>query len=102
MWDLAPISIFINHLLYVSYLFLPNMGSGCYKLPPLNPGILVKATLCGAPVPHDRALVGGSDTICNDSEKSVSYICAITPKNISQFETFPKIHYKVQFHLVTK
>jgi hypothetical protein len=31
MWDLAPMSIFINHPLYVSYSSLPNMGSGCYN-----------------------------------------------------------------------
>jgi len=31
MYDLAPMSIFINHLLYVSYSSLPNMGPGCYK-----------------------------------------------------------------------
>jgi hypothetical protein len=30
MWNLAPMSIFINHSLYVSYLSLPNMGSECY------------------------------------------------------------------------
>jgi hypothetical protein len=32
MWDLALMSIFINHLLYVSYSSLPNMRTGCYNL----------------------------------------------------------------------
>jgi len=30
MWDLSPMSIFINHPLYVSYSSLSNMGLGCY------------------------------------------------------------------------
>jgi len=36
----------------------------------------------GASVPHDLALLGGSNTICNDPGKSVSHICANTPKGL--------------------
>jgi hypothetical protein len=35
-----------------------------------------------APIPHDLALLDGSNTICNDSRKSASYICAITLKGL--------------------
>jgi len=34
MWDLAPMSIFINYSLYISYLSLPNIGLEHYKIPP--------------------------------------------------------------------
>jgi hypothetical protein len=34
------------------------------------------------PVPYDLALLGDSNTICNDPGKSVSHICAITPKGL--------------------
>jgi hypothetical protein len=32
MWDLARISIFINHSLYVSYSSLPNMDPRYYMI----------------------------------------------------------------------
>jgi len=67
MWDLAPMSIFINHSLYVSYSSFSNIGLGCYKLPPQTPDILIRAMSYGAPVPRDLVLLGGSDTVCNDS-----------------------------------
>jgi hypothetical protein len=44
---------------------------------------------CSALVPHGLALLGGSDTICNDLRKSASHICAITPKGLVNFEVSP-------------
>jgi len=41
---------------------------------------------CSAPVPHDLALLGGSDTICDDLGKTASHICAITPKGLVNLE----------------
>jgi hypothetical protein len=32
MRDLALMSIFVNHSLYVSYSFIPDMGPGCYNM----------------------------------------------------------------------
>jgi hypothetical protein len=80
MLDLAPMIIFINHSLYVSYSSFPNMGPRCYKLPHLNPWRPRQATSCNAPVPHDLLLLGGLDSIYNDPRKSASHICGITPK----------------------
>jgi hypothetical protein len=34
-------------------------------------------------VPHSPALLGGSDTICNDQGKNDSHICAITQNDLS-------------------
>jgi hypothetical protein len=37
-------------------------------------------------IPHDLALLSGSDTTCVDLEKSVSHICAITLKGLVNLE----------------
>jgi hypothetical protein len=73
---------------------LLNMGPGCYKL-------LIRAMSCSALVPHDLTLLGGFDAICNDLGKSSSHICAVIPKGLINLK-LTKIHYKVQFHLVTR
>ena len=65
MWDLALMTIFINHPLYVGFIF-PIWDQGVTNSPSEIPNVLVKATSCKALVPHDLALLGGSDTICND------------------------------------
>jgi len=73
------------------------MGPWCYKLPPLNPDVPARATSCSTPVPHDMALLGGSDTICNDPEKSANHICAITLKWLVNLKLFLESLIKLNF-----
>jgi hypothetical protein len=46
----------------------------------------LKAKSCGAPVPQGLALLGGSDSICNDAGKRASHVWAITSKRLVNLE----------------
>jgi hypothetical protein len=65
------VTIFINHSFYVSYSSSSQCRSRILQTLSRTPDVLVRATLCGTKVQHGLALLGGSDTICNDLEKKM-------------------------------
>jgi hypothetical protein len=78
MWDLALMNISYKSLILCELFIFSQYGIGVLQTPPFKP--LTSLTSCSVLMPYDRALLGGSDTICNDPEKNASHICAITPK----------------------
>jgi hypothetical protein len=81
--DLPLIIIVINHPLYVGFFSSSQYGIEVLQTFSLKiPNVLVKATSCSAPIPHDLALLGSSNTTCNDLGKKASHICVIIPKEL--------------------
>lgn len=75
-------TIFINHLLSVSYSSSSQCRARILQTLSRTPDVLVRAPSCGTPVQHGLALLGGSDTICNDPEKkNASHIALLLQKN---------------------
>jgi hypothetical protein len=84
MWDLASISIFINHQFYVGYLYF-QCGTGVLQSSPLN-SLISSLGPRYAVLQCHMVLLSCFDTIYNDSEKALATF-ATSPKMTSQFES---------------
>jgi hypothetical protein len=85
MWDLAFMTIFINHPLYVGYFSYFQCKTGMLQISPFK-----SLTFLSGPrhavLQYHMTLLDGSNTICNDAVKNDSHIWIITLKALVNLE----------------